>query len=32
MNVTKVTDEDLRWADYVFISAMIIQRQSAQEI
>ena len=25
MNVAGLTDDDLRWADYVFISAMIVQ-------
>ena len=29
LNVTNLTDEDLAWADYVFISAMIVQRESA---
>ena len=32
MNVRPLTDKDLRWADYVFISAMSIQRQSAREV
>ncbi len=32
MNVKKIKDEDLKWADYVFISAMAIQRNSAKEI
>jgi radical SAM superfamily enzyme YgiQ (UPF0313 family) len=32
MNVRALTDEDLTWADYVFISAMTIQRKSAQEV
>jgi radical SAM superfamily enzyme YgiQ (UPF0313 family) len=32
MNVNKVTDDDLRWADYVFISAMNIQKPSTKEI
>lgn len=31
-NVTALTDDDLRWADYVFISAMIVQRESAQTL
>jgi radical SAM superfamily enzyme YgiQ (UPF0313 family) len=31
MNVTKLTDKDLAWADYAFISAMSIQRTSAHE-
>lgn len=32
MNVRSLTDEDLVWADYVFISAMNIQRESAVEV
>jgi radical SAM superfamily enzyme YgiQ (UPF0313 family) len=32
MNVRPLADEDLEWADYVFISAMTIQRKSAQEV
>ncbi len=32
MNVRPLTDDDLRWSDYVFISAMAIQRESAQEV
>jgi radical SAM superfamily enzyme YgiQ (UPF0313 family) len=32
MNVTRLTDEDIRWADYVFISAMAIQRESVREV
>jgi radical SAM superfamily enzyme YgiQ (UPF0313 family) len=32
MNVTKLSDTDLLWADYVFIGAMIVQRQSVNEI
>lgn len=32
MNVRSLTNEDLTWADYVFISAMTIQRKSAQEV
>ena len=32
MNVRSLSDEDLAWADYVFISAMTIQRKSAQEV
>jgi radical SAM superfamily enzyme YgiQ (UPF0313 family) len=31
MNVTRLTDKDLLWADYVFISAMIVQRESARQ-
>jgi radical SAM superfamily enzyme YgiQ (UPF0313 family) len=32
MNVTKLTDEDLAWADYVFISAMVVQKKSTHEV
>jgi radical SAM superfamily enzyme YgiQ (UPF0313 family) len=32
MNVCSLSDKDLEWADYVFISAMTIQRQSSQEV
>jgi len=32
MNVHHLSTEDLGWADYVFISAMSIQRQSAREV
>jgi radical SAM superfamily enzyme YgiQ (UPF0313 family) len=32
MNVTGLTDDDLRWADYVFISAMIVQKKSVIEV
>lgn len=32
MNVRPLTDEELAWADYVFISAMTIQRKSAQDV
>ena len=32
MNVTSLTDKDLKWADYVFISAMVVQKNSAKEI
>ena len=32
MNVTALTDEDIRWADYVFISAMVVQRNSVKEV
>jgi radical SAM superfamily enzyme YgiQ (UPF0313 family) len=30
LNVMDLTDEDLAWADYVFVSAMIVQRESAR--
>jgi len=32
MNVTPLNDEDLKWADYVFISAMTVQRDSVNEV
>jgi radical SAM superfamily enzyme YgiQ (UPF0313 family) len=32
LNVAKLTDKDLLWADYTFISAMAVQRESASEI
>jgi radical SAM superfamily enzyme YgiQ (UPF0313 family) len=32
LNVTELTDEYLAWADFVFVSAMIVQRKSAQEV
>ena len=32
LNVTNLTDEDLAWADYVFVSAMIVQRESARAV
>ena len=31
LNVEKLTDEDLAWADYAFIGAMVVQRNSAQQ-
>ena len=31
-NATDLDDEEILWADYVFISAMSVQRSSAQEI
>lgn len=32
LNITSLTDEDLAWADYVFISGMTVQRESAHQI
>jgi radical SAM superfamily enzyme YgiQ (UPF0313 family) len=32
LNVTKLTEADLAWADCVFISAMVVQRKSAREV
>ena len=31
LNVTRLTDEDLAWADCAFIGAMMVQRKSAHE-
>jgi Fe-S oxidoreductase len=32
LNIEKLTDRDIKWADYVFISAMVIQKASVSEI
>jgi radical SAM superfamily enzyme YgiQ (UPF0313 family) len=32
MNATPLTDKDIKWADYVFISAMVVQRESVIEV
>jgi radical SAM superfamily enzyme YgiQ (UPF0313 family) len=32
LNVTKLTPKELAWADYVFVSAMIVQRDSARAL
>lgn len=32
MNVTRLSDEDINWADYIFISAMAIQKESVKEV
>jgi len=32
MNVSTLVDEDIAWADYVFISAMVVQRESVREV
>jgi radical SAM superfamily enzyme YgiQ (UPF0313 family) len=32
LNVTSLTQTDLAWADYVFVSAMIVQRDSARAL
>jgi radical SAM superfamily enzyme YgiQ (UPF0313 family) len=32
MNVESLDDEDLRWADLVFISAMSVQKESAKGV
>ena len=31
LNVAKLTEKDLAWADCAFISAMVVQRESARE-
>ncbi len=32
MNTTTLTEENIKWADYVFISAMIVQKESVKEV
>ena len=32
MNTTRLSDKDIEWADYVFISAMIVQQKSTREV
>ncbi|MBM3891398.1 MAG: B12-binding domain-containing radical SAM protein, partial [Verrucomicrobia bacterium] len=32
LNIEPLTDDDLRWADYVMISAMLVHRESVNEI
>ena len=32
MNVSALSEDDLKWADYVFISAMVVQKKSAREV
>ena len=32
LNVTSLKQTDLEWADYVFISAMVVQRTGAQKV
>ena len=32
MTTTKLRDKDIKWADYVFITAMHIQRKSADQV
>jgi radical SAM superfamily enzyme YgiQ (UPF0313 family) len=32
MNVTDLKAQDIQWADYVFISAMVVQKTSAREV
>jgi radical SAM superfamily enzyme YgiQ (UPF0313 family) len=32
LNVTNLTSKDLAWADYVFITAMVVQRDAARSL
>jgi radical SAM superfamily enzyme YgiQ (UPF0313 family) len=32
MNVSTLKDEDIQWADYVFISAMVVQKESVKNV
>jgi len=32
LNATELSDKDIKWADYVFISGMVVQRKSAKEV
>jgi len=32
MNVARLSDKDLRWADIVFISAMVVQQESVRQV
>jgi len=32
MNTSRLTDKDIRWADMVFISAMVVQKDSAKNV
>jgi radical SAM superfamily enzyme YgiQ (UPF0313 family) len=32
LNVTHLTQKDLAWADYVFLSAMVVQREAAHKV
>ena len=32
VNVTKLSEKDLKWADYAFLSSMVIQRKSACQL
>jgi len=32
LNTDRLTDKDLAWADYAFVSAMVIQRSSTQQV
>jgi radical SAM superfamily enzyme YgiQ (UPF0313 family) len=32
LNVMELTEKDLKWADYVFVSAMVVQRESVRAV
>ena len=32
LNIHKLMEEDLQWADYVFVSAMLVQKESVSEV
>ena len=32
MNTTRLSDKDIEWADYVFVSAMIVQQRSTRDV
>ena len=32
MNVGKLSDKDIQWADYVFLGGMVVQQQSARQV
>ena len=32
MNTTRLRDKDIKWADYVFVSAMVVQRESVKQV
>jgi radical SAM superfamily enzyme YgiQ (UPF0313 family) len=32
MNVSALSDADIKWADYVFVSSMVVQRDSVREV
>ncbi|GAG50969.1 unnamed protein product, partial [marine sediment metagenome] len=32
MNAEPLNNKDIEWADYVFISAMVVQQKSAREV
>ena len=32
LNASALSDEDIQWADYVFLSSMVVQKESAEEV